>query len=235
MSSDRGRKLHGQASDLREQGEFLKSLQLIDEAITIYIEDKDLLGLSEILGMKSLTLRHLFRKTKDLNYLLLAKYSSLAGIEIAKKSGKEEAVVLPTFDLAKIEDDLGDFARAAKTYENAVNEFQKYPPEFWNRPGVLADMKGHLYACQYKAGDKSALERAESALKELEASDEKTISKYNYDVWLSGAHMRIAQMVKKDDQEKAKSHLQEAKKIIDANPDLKIRLTQWNELAATFK
>lgn len=232
MQSERGRKIHGEASDAREAGEFLKALQLIDEAVIIYIEDKDVIGLSEVMGMKALTFRHLARKTKDLNYLVLAKYSVMAAIEIAKKSGELTAIVLPTFDLAKVMDDLGDFGEAAQTYEDAVTEFEKNPPQSHNRAGVIADMKVHLYTAKYKAGDKMAFPKVLGALEELENSDEKLISKYNYDVWTSGAHMRIAEMLKDDDKELSKKHLDEAKKIIDANNELKLRRQQWEELAS---
>src|SRR5437016_4444882 len=106
---------------------------------------------------------------------------------------------------------------------NLLIEIQKNPPESFNRAGVLADMKVHWYTCMYKAGDKSGLDRALMAVKDLEVSDEKTVSKYNYDVWLSGAHMRIAEMLKEDNLEEAKKHLQMAKEIIDTNADLKLR------------
>ena len=213
MTSDKGRKIHGDASNAREQGDFLKALQLIDEVTIIYSEDKDYLGLSEIQGMRSLTLRHLHRKSGDINYLILAKYSSMAAVDIAEKAEVSKAI--PLFDLAKVQEEIGQLGEASETYEDAVEAFGTNPPESHNRPGVLADMKVHMYTCMYKAGDKSALPKAMYALIELHGSDEKTVSKYNYDVWLSGGNMRLAEILKDTDLELAKKHLEEAKKIID--------------------
>ena len=232
MTSDRGRKIHGAASDCREQGDFLKALQLIDEATIIYEEDKDYAGLSEIQGMRCLTLRHLYRKTGDINYLILGKYSSMAAVDIAEKA--EVPSALPLFDLAKVQEEIGQLGEAAETYEDAVEAMGKNPPESHNRVGVVADMKVHMYTCMYKAGDKTALPKAMDALTELQGSDEKTVSKYNYDVWLSGGNMRIAEILKEENKELAKKHLDEAKKIIDANPDLKLRRGQLEKLAKDF-
>ena len=46
--------------------------------------------------------------------------------------------------------------------------------------------------------------------------------------------MRIADMLKEDNPEKAKEHLQKAKEIIDNNPDLKLRAEQWKKLTESF-
>ena len=42
-------------------------------------------------------------------------------------------------------------------------------------------------------------------------------------------------VLKENDPQKAKEHLQKAKEIIDANPDLKLRKAQWEKLAENFK
>ncbi len=234
MESKRGREVHAQVEHTREAGDFWESIKIAQDAIRIYEEEKDYLGLSEIHGSISLAYRHLYRKTSEKNFLVLAEGAATVGIEIAKINGLLEAVALPTFNLAKVQEELGQLGEASVTYQGAVDAFIKNPPESHNRPGVIADMKVHLYTCKYKAGDKSALDEALVSLKELEESDEKTVSKYNYDVWLSGGHMRIAEMLEKDDLGKAKEHLEEAKVIIFSNPELKIRKEQWEELAKTF-
>lgn len=230
-----GRQLHGLASDAREHGDFLKSLQLIDEAILVYIQEKDYVGLSEIEGMASLTYRHLYRTTQDKAYLFLAQAHATAGIEIAKYQNLNEALALPTFDLAKVQEELGTLGEASESYQDAVAAFMAKPPASHNRPGVLADMKVHMYTCMYKAGDKSALPKALDAIAELEKSDEKTVSKYNYDVWLSGAHMRVANILKDQDKDLAQKHLDLATQIINSNPDLKLRKEQLNSLSQSLK
>ncbi len=230
-----GRRIHGLAAQARERGESQEALKLADEALIEYQKEGDLLGLAEIEAEKTLIYRHLYQATDDQNYLILAKYSAKAGVEIAEKSGNKQSLALPYFNLAKAQEELGEYSKAVENYQKSLDNIIQNPPEehkINQRPAMIADFKVHLFTCKYKAGDKSALEKAEQALKELEEGAE--IAKYNKDVWLSGGHMSIAEMLKIDDPEKAKEHLEKAKEIIDANPDLKLRKAQWEKLTQTF-
>ncbi len=226
-----GRKIHGQAAHAREAGEHLKSLQLNDEAFIIYQKDGDILGLSEIFADRAITFRHLYNETDNKLYLIIAKHELVAAVEIAEQSGNRQALALPYLQLGNVQRELGQLEDAKSSYQKAVENQTNNPANEHNRPGVLADLKGHLAACEYKLGDKSAFDRALSALSDLENSDE---PKYNKDVQTSGAHMRIAEALSEDDPVKAKDHLQKAKEIIDSNPDLKLRKAQWDKLSQTF-
>lgn len=226
-----GRKLHELAAKAREDGDHLKALQLEDEAMLAYQRDGDKLGLAEVVADRSIVLRHLWEGTGDKNFLMLAEAEMEASVKIARESGETAALALPLFNLAKTQEDLGNLQEAVKSYADALHQMETNPPATHNRPAVVADFKVHLATCEYRAGDKSALERAEIALSDLEQTDE---VKYNRDVWVSGGHMRIANMLKDDNPDKAKEHLQKAKEIIDSNPDLKIRRQQWEKLEATF-
>ncbi|MBI4036376.1 hypothetical protein HY386_00670 [Candidatus Daviesbacteria bacterium] len=245
-----GRRLHGLAEQARESGDFTRALELTDQATVSYQQGGDSLGFAEVQASRFLTLRHLFEKTDDKNYLILAKHTAMASVELAQASGDKQALALPLFNLAKAQETLGELPDAVATYQKAVENIINNPPEPHKRAAIVADFKVHLETCAYKAGDKSALERAEKALVELEAvpvlSDEdfeaggKKLEfnqevAYNKDVWVSGGHMRIAEMLREDDPPQAKEHLQKAKEIIDANPQLKLRLAQWEKLATTFK
>lgn len=233
MQSEKAHEIHVMAGHARESGKFSEAIKLIVDAIHLYEEGEDWIGAADAMGDASLTLRHLYRESKDITWLYLAKFFAENAVNITRKM--KVGLARPLFNLAKVQEELGDFGVAAKTYGEAVSVFDSTPQELHNRSGVLADMKVHMYTCQYKTGDKGGLEKAVGALSELEDSDEKTVSKYNYDVWVSGAHMRIAEMLKEDDLEKAKEHLEEAKEIIFSNPDLKIRKEQWEKLSSTFK
>ena len=46
--------------------------------------------------------------------------------------------------------------------------------------------------------------------------------------------MSAAKLLKEDNPESAKEYLQKAKEIIDADPALKVRKTQWEKLAERF-
>lgn len=226
-----GRRLHGLAAQAREDGNHLKSLQLADEAMLAYQKDGDKLGLSEVIADRSIVLRHLADERGDDNFRRLAKAEMVSSVEIARQSGQKDALALPLFNLAKTQEELGELQEAVSTYKEAVENMKSDPPKNHNRPAILSDMLIHLSTCEYRAGDKTALERATQSLTDLEASDE---GKYNKDVWVSGTHMRIARCLKADDPEKAKEHLQKAKEIIDANPELKLRATQLSRISKEF-
>lgn len=222
-----GRIIHGLAEQAREKGQFLIALELTDRALASYQEDGDPLGISEVLSSRFLTLRHLADKTKDRNFLILAAKTVEAAVEIAENSGVKEALALPYFNLAKALEALGKFEGAVEAYRKAIEAMEQYPPERHNRPGVTADMRTHLAVCEYRAGDKSALQRAEAALAELAGSDEEH---YNKDVWMSGGLMKLAEAVAGEDRERAGGYLDRAREIIEANPELTIRKKQLQEL-----
>ncbi|HSX48878.1 MAG TPA: hypothetical protein VLE44_01310 [Candidatus Saccharimonadales bacterium] len=239
MRSAKGQELHKQAEHTREAGEFEKSIDLAKQAISAYEADKDYLGQSDAFGTLSLGLRHKARTAKSseerMQFLSEAKDAASEGIKIAEENNLAGDLARPYFNLAKVQEDMYDFTGAVESYRKSVEIFKTQNPKLHNRSGVLADMNIHLATCEYMAGDKSALDRALRAIEDLKVSDEKSVLKYNYDVWLSGGYMRIAEMLKEDNKELAKENLEEAKKIIDGNPDLKIRLEQWEELEKSFK
>lgn len=231
----KGRQIHGEAAKARERGESIEALKLYMDAMDTYQREGDNLGFAEIQTEIFLTLRHLFEKTSHHGYQILAKHAAMSSVELAEESGDKTALAIPQFNLAKVQEDLGELEEAVITYKKALENITNNPPAPHNvpqRPAIIADFQSHLATCEYKAGDKSALERAEQATLDLEKAED--LADYNKHVWLSGAHMRIADVLKTDDPEKAKEHLQKAKEIIDADERLVLRKTQWEKLATTF-
>lgn len=227
-----GREVHGKAEQARERGDLLQALQLCDEAMVTYQTEGDALGFAEVLASRFLTLRHLFEQTDDKKYLILGKHAAQSSVELAESGGDKSALALPYFNLAKSQETLGQFQEAVENYKKALGNAMSNPPaahKIEQRPAIIADMKVHLATSEYKAGDKSALERAKQALAELEAHPD--IEDYNQHVWVSGGYMRLAEILKEDNPTEAKECLQKAKVIIDADPRLKLRLKQWEKLA----
>lgn len=227
-----GKRMHSQAEEARESGNFGEALKLTDQAMLAYQATGDKVGFAEVQSSRFLALRHLYENTGDRDFLILAKHSAIASVELAQASGNKEALAVPLFNLAKSHETLGELHEAVTTYQQAVDNIINNPPQTHNRSAIIADFKIHLATCEYKVGDKRALQRVQDSLSELEIADE--VSKYNKDVWISGGHMRIAEILRDDEPEKAKEHLQKAKAVIDSNPDLKLRLRQWEKLAQTF-
>lgn len=241
MSSS-GRHLHGQAEEARESGEFLKALELTDQATVAYQEEGNVAGMAEVQASRFITLKHLYQSTGDRNYLLLSKYAALSGVEIARQSGIPEALGIPLFNLGKALEPLEELPEAIEAYREAIEALEQHPPFKENLEATILDIKGHLYACEYKNGDTSAAERAEQALEELEKvfadlppqGNDAFGPSYLKNVWISGAHMRLAFILREDQPEKAREHLEAAKKIIDSDQRLKLRLGQWEKLAEMF-
>ena len=69
MQSEEGRRIHGLAAQAREDGNHLEALKLSDEAMLAYQKDGDILGFAEVLADRSITLRHLYGETEDINLL----------------------------------------------------------------------------------------------------------------------------------------------------------------------
>lgn len=227
MQTEKARNVHAKAEVARESGDFLLALKLTDEATIAYQEENDISGLAEIQASRFITLKHLFQKTGDKNYLILAKHAALSGVEIAETSGNPAALAIPYLNLGEAYAQLEGWQEAVKAYTTAVEHFTQSPPPTNNRPAVLLNVKSHLHQAEYKVGDKSALERAENLIPELEKQEEDS---YNKNVWLSGAHMRIAEMIMGDNKENAQNHLEAAKKIIDSDERLVLRKEQWEKL-----
>src|SRR6266571_5066393 len=157
MNNSKGRQLHEQAAKTREAGDFIDSLTLNDQAQFAYDVDNDSLGFAEGIACRSITLRVYASQHDSRRLLTLAKYEMMASVAIARDSGIKEALALPLYNLAQLQEDLGEFSEAVEIYKEAVTAMQNNPPERHNRSSVLANMRVHLETCAYKAGDKAAL------------------------------------------------------------------------------
>lgn len=223
-----------QANVAREEGNPLKSLQLADEATLELQKEGNLPKMAEAQAVRYLGFSHLFGKADKRAYLMLAKNAAVGGVEIAESCGDKTALAIPYFNLAKSYMSLEQYSQAVSAFEKALDNLTNNPPESHNRAGVKADFKIHLAEAQYLAGDKEAINMLVKGVEELDASDEKEVSAYNYHVWKSGAYMSAAKLLKEDNPELAKEYLQKAKEIIDSDPELIVRKTQWEKLAETF-
>lgn len=221
--------IHKKAEVARESENFTEALTLCDQALVEYQKEGNVAGFAEVLSSKVLTLRHLYEQTADQNYIILAKHIAKASVEIANKGDDPKALAIPLFNLGKTQQTLGDYTDAIESIKEAIANMMQNPPPKHNKPSVVLDMTLHLSVCEYKNGDKSALERAEKALLDLTAAEE---DKYEKDVWLSGGYIEIAEMLKADDPTRAKQSLQRAREIIDANPKLTLRKKQLEKVSA---
>lgn len=233
FESQEGRRLHQLAEDARESGNFLKALEYTDQATIAYQKDGDLLGLSEVQSSRQSTFKHLYRATGDKIFLILEKHAAQVAVEIAGKSGIKEALGIPYHNLGKYYFEAGQYKEAVEAFRKAVENLINYKSSRHSRPSVIADIKGHQAAAEYHAGDKTALDRALNALDDLENSDEP--NSYNKKAWLSGAHLRIAEMIASDDSKLAKKYLEKARGIIEGDKRQILRKEQLEKLENSIK
>lgn len=210
----------------RENEEYLKSLISSDEALLAFQEENNLEKMAECFAARALTFRLLYRKTKDKSFLVLLNTSIATSVELARFSGIKTALALPLFGLAKAQAETGEYTKAITTYKEAIKNIVNNPPESHDHPAVRFDMETHLAVSEYKAGDKTAVDRLKEALTNLENADHPS---YEKNVWVSGAYMRLAELLD------SREHLFKAKEIIDSDPRLSIRLKQWTELSSKLK
>lgn len=210
----------------RESEDYLESLVSSDKAIIAFQAEGSLGKLAETLSARSITFIHLADHTKDQAYLILAKSAASSAVEVAKLGENKDQLAISLLGLGRIHAKLKDHQSAAKYYQEALGNLSN------DRPSMVADVKIHLAASQYKTGDKSALERLLSALNDLEAANEDSFVK---NVWVSGAYMKLAEILATDNPEESQKHLAKAKEIISSDPQLIIRLKQWTELSQSLK
>jgi len=210
-----------QADQARERGDFKESLELLGDAIVAsQVERKDE-KLVDALASQALAYRHLFDKTNSKNYLILAKHSCMAAVELARQIEEPSAIAIALYNLGKVQESSGELEEALKNYTEAVAQNV-------NRPAMISEMKTRLSVLEFRKGDKEAMGRFDVALSELKASEDK--DHYAKAVWESGAYMHMAEALLPTDKSKAKQLLDEAGKVIASDMRLKLRKGQLEKL-----
>lgn len=223
--------LHEKAAELREASKSVEALEYHSLALVQAAKENDPTRLAEVLADRSIVYRHLASKHDSKLFLLLAKGDLENAVEIATPLASQGATALPIHALGRVMQEIGDLERAISLYKQALTLFETTPPSSHNRPGVIADMKVDLATTEYMNGDKEARGRAEAAIEELKSSGEDNVSTHNYNVWLTGAYMRMAYILNSDDPTATKEYLGMARNIIEANKDdLSIRGHQLDKL-----
>lgn len=218
---------HVQAEQARERGEYEQALILTDQALIAYQQDGDLAGMAEVLSSRQRVFKHLYRSTKDETYLILEEHTAQAALHIAHISNIPQALAIPLHLMGSFFAQKKDYAQAAGYFKQAVENLRTYTENPHSRPAVIADFAGHQFWAEYLAGDLSALDKAYEVLEQLKNTSEDS---YNQAVWVSGAHLRLAEMLATTDPQKAKQHLEEARSIIEADSRLVLRKEQLTEL-----
>jgi len=232
MADSKGLLIHKKAEMARESENFLEALKLTQEALVYYIEEKNYNKLAELFSSRFLIYKHYNYSTKDEAYIVLAEQAILTGVKLSEKYGNESSNAISYFHLAELYDEFWkEYPRAIDYYNKSLAILRKNPPPGHDFPGCVQNIEAHLFYCEAKNGDYTAIERLEQAAKKIMNMKNHV---YERDVWASGAYMKLASLYKGNNAEKSVRALQKAEEIINSNPKLTIRKKQLDELKKSF-
>jgi len=221
------KELHGMGSDAREKDDHLIALQLLDHAIVGYQKEDDFEGMIDALKDRTLTWKHYFLLTKDTSYAILAQKDAEAMLAIAEEKGLKDKMSTSYFRLGEVAMIHNDYSSAIVNYEKSI--------EHYNGPlSELGDFRYHLGEALYREGQKDKGKKVMlEGLKEIQRGA-KEILDFLINVWESGCHRILADLLRKDEPAEAKKHLKEAKRIVNSDERLVIRKRQVRELEDSF-
>lgn len=211
--------LQKQADVLREEGQSLKAVDIYNHAIVRYQEDQDYVNMMEALTGRLLSWKHLFYKTDNNIYAIFVKKEAEAMQEIAKEHDLLDKFYLIHFLNGTSAILLKDYSSAEKEFIQAI----KFYP-FDN--AEKGDWMAHLGEAMYRNGKKE--EGKEMILQGVQRIRDKSfqIDSFFFNVWISGAYLRLAKLLKLDNLEESQFFLDQAKKVIDSDERLIIRKQQ---------
>lgn len=211
--------LEKQADVLREKGESLKAIDVYNQAIVRYIEDKDYANMMGSLTNRLLSWKHLFYKTENKTYAIFVKTEAEQMLEIAREHNLLDRLYLIHFLKATAATLLKDHLCAEKEFQKAVELYSSEHPE-------KGDWIAHLGDAMYRNGKKEEGKNMILQGVSLIKKGSSQIDSFLFNVWVSGAYLRLAKLLKTDNLEESQSFLHQAQEIIDADHRLVIRKQQ---------
>lgn len=219
-------KLRQKAEQARENDKLEKSLTLTNQAIIIAQKQKKYEVIVDALKAKVLTWKHLYLLNNDKTFSLLAQKSAEAALEITKTHKLDSKLHSTYFR-------LGEVAMLDKNFSQAIHYYQKALNVYQGPLSEKGDYRYHLGEALYKSGKKQkGLSTIKQGIKEIKDGKDE-INDFLFNVWLSGAHMRLTELLQADNPENAKKHARKAQEIIKKDNRLIIRKRQLKQLLKT--
>ncbi|MEA2056511.1 MAG: hypothetical protein U9O78_02215 [Patescibacteria group bacterium] len=221
---------HHQAEQLREDNKPYQALELYQQVINELMQAHQFKKLAGPLQGMSLTYKHLFYRTNNQCFLIIANSLVDASLKLADKFRAQ-------FRLTVGHSLKGDIYLAQAKPKLAVESFQLLNELHQSNDSLKGRYLYHLGSAQYQAGDKNqgkknmvdGLKLIQQPQENQDKYDEKTT-----DTWLSGAYMTLAKNLKDDKPSLAREYLNQAREIIDRS-QLVVRKEQLDELAKLFE
>jgi len=214
-----GEELQREADRIREEGKSLTAIDLYNRAIVNYQESKDYERIIGALTGRLLSWKHLFYKTEDKLYAIFVKKEAEAMLKVVKTYNLTDRLYLIHFLNGTALILLKEYDTAEKEFAQAI---QLYPTENAEK----GDWTAHLGEAMYRNGKKE--EGKKTILRGVEMIKERAsqIDSFVFNVWVSGAYLRLAKLLKTDNKEESQFFLKQAKEIIDGDGRLVIRKQQ---------
>lgn len=215
--------LHYKADKLRELEKFDEALKVYDRVIEKYLENKNFAGVAEALQGKVLTYKHIYARKRNELYLKLATGCAISSLEIINKYKIKDMYASGYFR-------IGEVCRLSNDYSGAVKNFEK-AYKLASKNKERGDYLYHLGEAVYKSGKKILGKRKIIEGMKLIKKDKNRLDGFVYNVWLSGANLRLGQVfVEEKNEKEANKYINRAKKIIDGDKRLVIRKKQLEEI-----
>lgn len=220
--------LHQQADIWREEGKSLQAIDLYNQAIVRYQEEHNY---SKILGAMTgrlLSWKHLFYKTEDAVYAIFVQKEAEAMQAIATDHHLLDKMHLIHYLKGTSALLLKDYALAESEFSQAVHLF---PQEDAEKGDWIAHWGEAIYLNGNKDEGKKVILKGVLQIQKNAAQ----IDTFQYNVWVSGAYLKLAKLLQTDQPQDSQFFLEQAKKIIDGDPRLVIRKQQLEAYLKTFK
>jgi tetratricopeptide (TPR) repeat protein len=220
--------LHKKADQAREEEKYDDALAFIKRAIDNYEEEKNYEGLSRAFQSRVLIYKHLFLLFGHQEYINLAAGDAGRSLKIA-----EEHNLTNVFGSGYFR--LGEIAMLSQDYKKAIRDYGHALDLYVGTMVEKGDYRYHLGEALYKDGEKeNGKEIILQGLKEIQ-DNAPEVDSFLAHVWESGCYMRLADLLRMDEPEKAKEYLKKAKLISDSDEQLVIRRRQIKELTGKNK
>lgn len=221
--------LHAQANTLREQGRSAEALGKYEQAQVEYLTQENLEFVVNVQLEKAIVYKHLYQATnRSIWYAILADHA----VATAQAWGERlelsvEQVSLLAFHQGETKLMRGEYEAAKTAFAQAI---EILPPDHY----LIGNHRAHLALALAATGKgEQALEVMDLALREI-ASQTQT-DQYTKNVWISGAHLRLAIILASLGQTAAATDaLNQASQVIEAH-DLGVRRQQLEQLRSTLE
>lgn len=222
-----GTELHKEADKVREEGKSLLAIDLYNQAIVRYQEAKDYASIMGALTGRLLSWKHLFYKTEDKIYAIFVKKEAETMLEVAKAYDLLDRLYLIHYL-------NGTSAILLKDYSSAEIEFSQAIELYPSENAEKGDWRAHLGDAMYRNGKKE--EGKKTILEGVKIIKERSsqIDSFLFNVWVSGAYLRLAKLLRIDDPAESQLFFNQAREIIDSDNRLVIRKQQLDAFMNGF-